>query len=91
MLTNVFVNSSILMPHSFPAADIIVNPKDYPGIKEGDVVEIYHPEDEYSRLLLQITCFKEDLQGRANGKTFRIIQSVQQERNRLYNEKESTN
>lgn len=27
-------------------------------------MEIFHPEDEFSRLLLQITSFKEDLQTR---------------------------
>jgi hypothetical protein len=47
--------------------DLIINPKDFPGIKKGNIVEIYHPEDEFSRLLLQVTVLKEDLQGR--GKT----------------------
>lgn len=44
--------------------DLIINPKDFPSIKKGDIVEIYHSEDENSRLLLQVTSFKEDLQGR---------------------------
>lgn len=39
-------------------------PKDYPEIKEGDIVEIYHPqpEEENPRLLLQIKSFKDELQ-----------------------------
>lgn len=54
----------------FLAEDLILNPKEHPNAKLGDVVEIYqHPEEENgSRLLLQITCFKEDLKGR--GKVF---------------------
>ncbi|XP_015177814.1 PREDICTED: DEP domain-containing protein 5 isoform X2 [Polistes dominula] len=54
----------IVHQKNFSGEDLIINPKDYPGIKTGDVVEIYHPEDEFSRLLLQVTLFKEDLQGR---------------------------
>lgn len=49
---------------NFSREDLIINPKDYPGIKTGDVVEIYHPEDEFSRLLLQVTSLKEDLPSR---------------------------
>ncbi|XP_024945563.1 GATOR complex protein DEPDC5 isoform X2 [Cephus cinctus] len=54
----------IVHQKNFSGEDLIINPKDYPGIKKGDVVEIYHLEDEFSRLLLQVTAFKEDLQGR---------------------------
>ncbi|XP_016844784.1 GATOR complex protein Iml1 isoform X2 [Nasonia vitripennis] len=54
----------IVHQKNFCVEDLIINPKDYPGIKTGDVVEIYHPDDEFSRLLLQVTSFKEDLQGR---------------------------
>lgn len=45
-------------------SDLIINPKDFPGAKQGDVVEIYHPypDEENPRLLLQITTFKDDLQ-----------------------------
>lgn len=46
--------------------DLVINPKDFPNLRKGDIVEIYHPEDEFSRLLLQITSFKDDLQGRGN-------------------------
>ncbi|KAK9511936.1 hypothetical protein O3M35_000495 [Rhynocoris fuscipes] len=49
---------------SFCGEDLVINPKDFPNLQKGDIVEIYHPEDEFSRLLLQITLFKEDLQGR---------------------------
>lgn len=51
---------------SILAEDLILNPKEHPNAKLGDVVEIYqHPEEENGcRLLLQITCFKEDLKGR---------------------------
>ncbi|KAG4066905.1 hypothetical protein HA402_009007 [Bradysia odoriphaga] len=50
----------------FCSEDLILNPKEHPNAKLGDVVEIYqHPEEENGcRLLLQITCFKEDLKGR---------------------------
>ncbi|XP_016922139.1 GATOR complex protein Iml1 isoform X5 [Apis cerana] len=54
----------IVHQKTFSEEDLIINPKDHPNIKTGDVVEIYHPEVEFSRLLLQVTSFKEDLQGR---------------------------
>ncbi|XP_017789838.1 PREDICTED: DEP domain-containing protein 5 [Habropoda laboriosa] len=54
----------IVHQKTFSEEDLIINPKDHPSIKTGDVVEIYHPEVEFSRLLLQVTSFKEDLQGR---------------------------
>lgn len=41
------------------AEDLILNPKDHPDAKIGDVVEIYLPEDDGIRLLLQITSFQE--------------------------------
>lgn len=39
-----------------------MNPKVFPHIKLGDIVEIAHPNDEYSPLLLQVKSLKEDLQ-----------------------------
>lgn len=48
------------------AEDLLLNPKDHPDAKIGDVVEIYQPEDEGVRLLLQITSFHED-RNRAKG------------------------
>ncbi|XP_065209009.1 GATOR complex protein Iml1 isoform X2 [Planococcus citri] len=49
---------------SFDEADLVINPKDFPDLKVGDIVEIYHPEDELTRLLLQVTTLREDLQGK---------------------------
>ncbi|XP_078053123.1 GATOR complex protein Iml1 isoform X3 [Augochlora pura] len=49
----------IVHQKTFSEEDLIINPKDHPDIKIGDVVEIYQPEVEFSRLLLQVTCFKE--------------------------------
>lgn len=45
------------------AEDLILNPKDHPDTKIGDVVEIYLPEDDGIRLLLQITSSHEDKKG----------------------------
>lgn len=45
------------------AEDLILNPKDHPDAKIGDVVEIYLPGDDGIRLLLQITSFQEDKKG----------------------------
>ncbi|XP_020852099.1 GATOR1 complex protein DEPDC5 isoform X2 [Phascolarctos cinereus] len=42
--------------------ELVVNPKVFPQIKLGDIVEIAHPNDEYSPLLLQVKSLKEDLQ-----------------------------
>ncbi|GFO09932.1 dep domain-containing protein 5, partial [Plakobranchus ocellatus] len=44
--------------------DILLCAKDFPDVKAGDVVELYHPEDEWSRLLLQVKCLPEDYQQR---------------------------
>ncbi|KAG8314859.1 GATOR complex protein depdc5 [Homalodisca vitripennis] len=59
--------------HLEQVEDLIINPKDFPTLRKGDIVEIYHPEDEFSRLLLQINSFKEDLQGR---ETISVEQSI---------------
>lgn len=53
--------------------DLIINLKEYPGLKEKDIVEIYHPENDYPRLLLQVTSV--DAPGRTKGIT-QIIQFV---------------
>ncbi|KAG8455834.1 hypothetical protein GDO86_001871 [Hymenochirus boettgeri] len=42
--------------------ELVINPKVFPYIKLGDIVEIAHPNDEYSPLLLQVKSLKEDLQ-----------------------------
>lgn len=49
---------------TFSSHDLVINPIEHPNLKKGDIVEIYHPEDEQCRLLLQVTCFNEDLKGR---------------------------
>ncbi|XP_069029422.1 GATOR1 complex protein DEPDC5 isoform X3 [Embiotoca jacksoni] len=42
--------------------ELVVNPKVFPQVKLGDIIEIAHPTDEYSPLLLQVKSLKEDLQ-----------------------------
>uniref|UniRef100_A0A8C6Y9Z0 GATOR1 complex protein DEPDC5 n=1 Tax=Naja naja TaxID=35670 RepID=A0A8C6Y9Z0_NAJNA len=42
--------------------ELMVNPKVFLQIKLGDIVEIAHPNDEYSPLLMQVKSLKEDLQ-----------------------------
>ncbi|XP_035246744.1 GATOR complex protein DEPDC5 isoform X5 [Anguilla anguilla] len=42
--------------------ELMVNPKVFPQVSIGDIVEIAHPNDEYSPLLLQVKSLKEDLQ-----------------------------
>ena len=39
-----------------------MNHRVFPHIKLGDIVEIAHPNDEYSPLLFQVKSLKEDLQ-----------------------------
>uniref|UniRef100_A0A4W5KA70 DEP domain containing 5, GATOR1 subcomplex subunit n=1 Tax=Hucho hucho TaxID=62062 RepID=A0A4W5KA70_9TELE len=42
--------------------ELVVNPKVFPQASLGDIIEIAHPTDEYSPLLLQVKSLKEDLQ-----------------------------
>lgn len=43
----------------------MLSPKEHPNLNKGDIVEIFHQEDEGCRLLLQVTLTsKEDLKGR---------------------------
>ncbi|KAF5306981.1 hypothetical protein FQR65_LT07204 [Abscondita terminalis] len=65
----------IVHQKAFSEEDIIINPKDYPEAKEGDIVEIYYPqlEEENPRLLLQIKAFKDELQAKD---TISIEQSI---------------
>ncbi|XP_048467648.1 GATOR complex protein DEPDC5 [Rhincodon typus] len=42
--------------------ELMVNPKVFPQVKLGDIVEIAYINDEYSPLLLQVKSLKEDLQ-----------------------------
>lgn len=73
------ISQHILNVMIFIAEELLLNPKDHPGIKKGDVVEIYHPDDEGCRLLLQVTCLMEDL------KTARDSVSVESNIAQLFN------
>ncbi|XP_010772343.1 DEP domain-containing protein 5 [Notothenia coriiceps] len=42
--------------------ELVVNPKVFPQVSLRDIIEIAHPSDEYSPLLLQVKSLKEDLQ-----------------------------
>lgn len=53
--------------------DLILNPKEHSDVKIGDIVEIYHPEDENFRLLLQISGFNEELKGRGECNACKLI------------------
>lgn len=50
----------IFFEFSSTVEDLILNAKELPDAKIGDVVEIFLPEDDGVRLLLQITNFTED-------------------------------
>ncbi|XP_050344899.1 GATOR complex protein Iml1 isoform X3 [Nymphalis io] len=63
----------IVHQSSFSSEDLIINLKDYPGLKEKDIIEIYHPENDYPRLLLQVT--KVDAPGRGRD-TISVEQSI---------------
>ncbi|ELT94063.1 hypothetical protein CAPTEDRAFT_139536 [Capitella teleta] len=52
---------------------LLLNAKEFPQLGAGDVVEIYHPEDENSRLLLQYKPMKDELQ---KNETVSIAQSI---------------
>ncbi|XP_061588667.1 GATOR1 complex protein DEPDC5 isoform X4 [Cololabis saira] len=54
----------VLHKKGFAGSDdeLVVNPKVFPQVNLGDIVEIAHPTDEYSPLLLQVKSLKEDLQ-----------------------------
>ena len=53
-----------LMVHqwNFSEEELIINPRDYNGLQVGDIVEIYHPEDTFSRLLLRVNKLSTDFQ-----------------------------
>lgn len=62
----------IVHQNSFSPVDLIISLKDYPGLKEKDIVEIYHPENDYPRLLLQVI---KDAPGRGRD-TISVEQSI---------------
>ncbi|XP_029721962.2 GATOR complex protein Iml1 isoform X2 [Aedes albopictus] len=49
---------------SFKDEDLLLNPKDHPELKLKDIVEIYDPDDDGVRLLLQVTCLTEEFMNR---------------------------
>ena len=53
-----------LMVHqpNFSEEELIINPRDYGGLQVGHIVEIYHPEDAFSRLLLRVNKLSTDFQ-----------------------------
>lgn len=63
----------IVHQSSFSPTDLIINLKDYPGLKERDIVEIYHPDNDFPRLLLQVS--KVDAPGRVRD-TISVEQSI---------------
>ncbi|XP_050666491.1 GATOR complex protein Iml1 isoform X3 [Leptidea sinapis] len=63
----------IVHQSSFSTEDLIINLKDYPGLKEKDIVEIYHPENDYPCLLLQVN--KLDAPGKGRD-TISVEQSI---------------
>ncbi|XP_059170420.1 GATOR complex protein Iml1-like [Physella acuta] len=42
--------------------DILISSKDFPDVKPKDVLEVYHADDEWNRLLLQVKSIPEDSQ-----------------------------
>ncbi|XP_070572864.1 GATOR1 complex protein DEPDC5-like isoform X2 [Ptychodera flava] len=47
---------------TFSEDELILNPKEFPHARVGDIVEIYHPDSDDSRLLLQVKSLKESKQ-----------------------------
>ena len=58
---------------TFSEDPLIVNPREFPSERVGDILEIYHPEDDNTRLLLQINSIRSDFQQKD---TISIEQSV---------------
>ncbi|XP_052897957.1 GATOR complex protein Iml1 [Anopheles moucheti] len=49
---------------AFSSEDLVLNPKEHPDLKLNDIVEIYLPEDDGCRLLLQVTSLNKDFNSR---------------------------
>ena len=43
--------------HTFSTESLIVRSDDFPDVVAGDILEIYHEEDNFSRLLLQVRIY----------------------------------
>ena len=39
----------------FCSEDLVIRSEDFPDVKPGDVLEFYHEEEAFSRLLLQVS------------------------------------
>lgn len=61
--------------HTFSEDELIVNTKEFPDCHVGDVLEIYHPDEQSrsKRLLLQIKSIRSDFQQKD---TISIEQSI---------------
>lgn len=67
----------IVHQRTFSDEDLLINIADYAEAKEGDVVEIYHAnEEDNPRLLLQVKSMKEELQSKVAKDTISIEQSL---------------
>ncbi|CAH1800397.1 unnamed protein product [Owenia fusiformis] len=67
----------IVHQKQFSEDELVLNLKEFPDVCIGDIVEIYHPEDGYSRLLLQVKAQKEEQS--TNKETVSINQAIAQE------------
>ena len=57
---------------NFSADDVIIF-KDYPGLSLGDIVEVYHEDGDYSRLLLKVKQINNEGTGQQKGSLNLII------------------
>lgn len=58
---------------NFSEDELIINPKEFPNENVGDILEIHHPDEDNTRLLLQIKSISPDFQQKD---TISIEQSV---------------
>ena len=58
---------------NFSQDELIINPKEFPNARVGDVLEIHHQDEDNTRLLLQIKSIRPDFQQKD---TISIEQSV---------------
>ena len=59
MATTTTITCKLTVHNLNSSSDDIILYKDYPGLKAGDIVEVYHEDGEYSRLLVQVKQLKE--------------------------------
>ncbi|XP_038057653.1 GATOR complex protein DEPDC5-like isoform X1 [Patiria miniata] len=46
----------------FSEDELVINPKEFPHVRIGDILEIFHPDEDSSHLLLQVKSLQTDLQ-----------------------------